>query len=367
MDGLLELVQMSNFYGQNEDLVLGGGGNTSYKDKGKGIMYVKASGFCLADITRDGFAAMDMTRLGEIMLKSYPQEDELREKLALEDLMNARMPGEKKRPSVETLLHALLPQKFVLHLHPTAVNGLTCSQQVEYWYKLLNPDCIYIPLTKPGYTLAAVCKKEIDKYIAEQGGEPYLLLLQNHGLFISADSVEELQRKFKDFMNMVDAQLTRRPSCGMECVVGGLEKELRELYGSDGYAEYYYMPALNVFSDSQLAFGDLDHAYTPDHIVYCGARPLYLENNNNIAGDFNNYIQRQGRPPKIVVVNSGGFYALGSNIKAARLAAQLFNDQVKLVYYTYNFGGPNPLPEDFVHFIQNWEIESYRSKISTGA
>ena len=177
MDGLLELVQMSNFYGENEDYVLGGGGNTSYKDKEKGIMYVKASGYSLADITEDGFAAMDMAKLAGIMNKSYPEEDALREKMALEDLMSARMPGEEKRPSVETLLHALLPQKFVLHLHPTAVNGLTCSKEVEYWYKLLNPDCIYIPLTKPGYTLAAVCKKEIDKYISERGQKPYLLSL----------------------------------------------------------------------------------------------------------------------------------------------------------------------------------------------
>ncbi len=175
MDGLSQLVEISNFYGADEDYVLGGGGNTSYKDAEKGIMYVKASGYCLADITRDGFAAMSLEKLAEIMKKSYPEEDDERERQALEDLMNARMPGEEKRPSVETLLHALLPQKFVLHLHPTAVNGLSCSKEASYWYKLLNPDCIYIPLTKPGYTLAAACKKEIEKYRAERGEEPYLL------------------------------------------------------------------------------------------------------------------------------------------------------------------------------------------------
>ena len=145
-----------------------------------------------------------------------------------------------------------------------------------------------------------------------------------------------------------------------------LEKELRGLYGPDGYAEYYYMPALDILSDSRLAFENLAHAYTPDHIVYCGARPLYLENNDNVAGDFKDYVDRQGRPPKIVVINSGAFYALGSNVKAVRLAAQLFADQVRLLYYTHNFGGPNPLPEEFVRFIENWEIESYRSKVSTG-
>lgn len=74
-------------------------------------------------------------------------------------------------------------------------------------------------------------QKEIDKYVSKRGQKPYLLLLQNHGLFISADTVEELRLKFKDFMNMVEAQLTRRPPYGLECVVGGMEKELRGLYG----------------------------------------------------------------------------------------------------------------------------------------
>ncbi len=67
-----------------------------------------------------------------------------------------------------------------------------------------------------------------------------------------------------------------------------------------------------------------------------------------------------------MVINSSAFYALGSSVKAARLAAELFYDQVRLIYYTHNFGGPNPLPEDFVSFIENWEIENYRSKVSTG-
>ena len=91
MDGLSQLVEISNFYGADEDYVLGGGGNTSYKDSEKGSMYVKASGYCLADITRDGFAAMSLEKLAEIMKKSYPEEDDERERQALEDLMNARM------------------------------------------------------------------------------------------------------------------------------------------------------------------------------------------------------------------------------------------------------------------------------------
>lgn len=367
MDGLTELVQMSQYYGLEEDYVLGAGGNTSYKDTQHGVMYVKPSGYRLMDIKRQDFVAMDMAKLADIMNKPYPEEDEAREKMALEDLMNARMPGETKRPSVETLLHALMPQKFVLHLHPTKVNGLTCSTEADYWGKPLNPDCIYIPLTKPGYTLASVCKAEIEKYNAGNPKRPpYLLLLQNHGMFISGDTVEELKEKFTDFMNMVDAQLDRRPSLGLDFLIGGLEKKLRELYGPGGYAEYYYMPALEVLSTSRFGFRNIKNAYTPDHAVYCGAHPMYLEDKKYLEKEYKAYLEQYGKPPKIIVVKSCGFYSLGSNVEAVRLGAQLFADEVRISRYTYNFGEPNPLPDEFLNFIENWEVENYRSKISTG-
>lgn len=121
-----ELVGFSNFYGSDPSLVLAGGGNTSAKADGR--MWVKGSGTALATITAQGFVEIDLSKLGEIFEKSYPDSDSEREALVLQDLMASRVPGETKRPSVETTLHALFPQTYVLHLHPAKVNGITCSK-----------------------------------------------------------------------------------------------------------------------------------------------------------------------------------------------------------------------------------------------
>ena len=144
-----ELVGFSNFYGSDPSLVLAGGGNTSAKADGR--MWVKGSGTALATITAQGFVEIDLSKLGEIFEKSYPDSDSEREALVLQDLMASRVPGETKRPSVETTLHALFPQTYVLHLHPAKVNGITCSKGGESAARrVIARDFIWIEQCRPG-------------------------------------------------------------------------------------------------------------------------------------------------------------------------------------------------------------------------
>ena len=128
-----ELVGFSNFYGSDPSLVLAGGGNTSAKADGR--MWVKGSGTALATITAQGFVEIDLSKLGEIFEKSYPDSDSEREALVLQDLMASRVPGETKRPSVETTLHALFPQTYV-SLYDFSRPWIThCSVQRTDLYK----------------------------------------------------------------------------------------------------------------------------------------------------------------------------------------------------------------------------------------
>ena len=98
------LVEVSRYYGNNPDYVLAGGGNTSWKTKD--TLYVKASGFSLAEAARDSFVEIDRKALELILEKKYPPSAEDRESAVLKDMMAARRQGEK-RPSVEALLHGL--------------------------------------------------------------------------------------------------------------------------------------------------------------------------------------------------------------------------------------------------------------------
>ena len=122
---LTALAKMSNKYGADANYVLAGGGNTSFKNADN--LWIKGSGTALATIKPDDFVKMDRALLALMWDKNYPADEDEREAADLADMMDARVKGENRRPSVETLLHDLFPQQYILHVHPASVNGLTCS------------------------------------------------------------------------------------------------------------------------------------------------------------------------------------------------------------------------------------------------
>ena len=224
-----QLVAFSRKYGSDPELVVAGGGNTSMKENG--VLYVKGSGVALADVTAKDFVALDLDKLMAVTEKAYPEEDAAREAAFLKDILAARLPGEEaKRPSVETLLHALFPYRYVLHLHPDLVNGLTCAADGEKAAAELFPEAAWVGESKPGYTLAMSLKTKIDA-----GADT--VLLQNHGVFYAADTPEKLA-------DMLQSMLDR------------LHKAVEERYD----------PAKDVPPS-------LEHPFTPDQIVYCGVGP----------------------------------------------------------------------------------------------
>ena len=124
---LTKITEISNKYGANPEFVLAGGGNTSYKDAK--FLYVKGSGTTLANITESGFVKMNRKKLSAMFTKQYSEDAAEREAQVLEDMMDAREKTElSKRPSVETLLHNLIPYKYIVHTHPAMLNGLTCGK-----------------------------------------------------------------------------------------------------------------------------------------------------------------------------------------------------------------------------------------------
>lgn len=212
------LAAMSNKYGANSEFVLAGGGNTSFKsDKN---LWVKGSGTSLATIKAEDFVVLQREKLEAMWSVSYPEEEKAREAAVLADMMAARVEGETRRPSVETLLHNLFPQKFILHVHPTIVNGLTCSVDAESGMKKLFPDAVWVDACKPGYILALECKNVMDAYKAEKGKDVNLLFLQNHGIFFAGNTVEEVDELAEGVMNALKAAV-KRP---LKLTVGTVDK-----------------------------------------------------------------------------------------------------------------------------------------------
>ena len=188
---LSTLVKMSNTYGSNPAYVLAGGGNTSVKNDT--TLYVKGSGTQLATIKAEEFVEMSRARLNEIMKTEYPGNDTEREAAYLADVMAAVTDADKtKRPSVEALLHNLFAYTYVLHVHPTLVNGLTCGKGASALSRqLLGNEVLWIDICKPGYTLARICYEKMNAYKEEFGKDVQVLLLQNHGIFVAAKWMTE--------------------------------------------------------------------------------------------------------------------------------------------------------------------------------
>ena len=230
-----KLVEFSQRYGSDPELVLAGGGNTSMKENG--ALYVKGSGCSLSTIRSVDFVAMDLEKLLAICDKHYPDGDKEREALFLADVSAAKLPGEeRKRPSVEALLQALFPQRYVLHLHPALINGLTCGADGRRIAAELFPEAIWVNACRPGYTLAKLLSDKI-------GPGTNTVLLQNHGVFFASDTPEGLSELLDGMIAALKAELPEE-----------LPEKLEDV--------------------------DLSKPFTPDHIVYCGVGPELPDTEN---------------------------------------------------------------------------------------
>ncbi|MDA3823336.1 MAG: class II aldolase/adducin family protein [Bacteroidales bacterium] len=205
-----DLMRLSNEYGSDERYVVKGGGNTSVKDEN--VMYVKASGHALSTISEHGFVKMDLNTLASMWEKHYPKEESEREKVVLQDLMDARLQGETMRPSVEALLHSLIPIRFIVHLHPALVNGLTCSVIGEEGMKQLFDDALWIDIVNPGFILAKTVKEKMAEYQARYNKAPSIIFLQNHGVFVGSDSASSIDTIYEHIMKTLEHSLIRKPN-----------------------------------------------------------------------------------------------------------------------------------------------------------
>ena len=360
MTVLQNLTAFSNRYGADPELVLAGGGNTSAKDGN--VLYIKGSGTALATITADGFVAMDRTKLACMWDKAYPEADDAREAAALADLMAAKLPGQDgKRPSVETLLHALFPQRYVLHLHPAAVNGLTCAVDGAAWARKLFPDAVWIESCKPGYILAKLCRTRMAEYKTKTGRDADILLLQNHGVFFAADDAGTLGDLLSGMLDTLRAQYETLPDLSPAARADAqLGARLAALYG--GVYRFNGSAEAVRFSESPAAMTPLMKPFTPDHIVYCKAFPLYLARGADAEKAFADYREKYGCAPKLCYVQGSGFYALGETDKQAATTELLSLDAIKIAVYSRAFGGALPQTDAMTDFIIGWEVEAYRAK-----
>lgn len=365
------VVKISRKYGADENFVIAGGGNTSYKNETE--LYIKGSGAALANISPDGFVRMDRKKLSGIWTNEYSQDPKEREKEVLSDLMRARFSSnENQRPSVETLLHDLFEQKYVLHIHPAVVNGLTCARNGKKIAVEIFPDAVWIEEVEPGYKLAVLCRNKINEYKRANDKLPSVLIMENHGILFAAELesgvnelVNDVMKKLWEYSKIIpdfsDVEADKSAASRVSPV-------LRMCYSDTGAASVKFTVNADVmkYASSREKFEEISSAVTPDHIVYCKSEPLFVESSaaEEIIKAFKEFTDRCGFMPKIVFVKDIGMFSLGITKSEADTACAVWLDALKIKAYSENFGGIKPMSKYFVDFIVNWEAENYRSKIS---
>jgi rhamnose utilization protein RhaD (predicted bifunctional aldolase and dehydrogenase) len=367
-----ELVAISRFYGSDPDYVIAGGGNTSFKDGS--TLYIKGSGTTLADIGVDGFVRMDREALGKIWKKTYPRNTEERESAVLADMMAARKNGEEgKRPSVETLLHDMLPFAYVVHTHPAVVNGLTCSQGgAEAAAELFGGEALWIESTNPGYILSLAVKNAMEEYTARKGRPASIILLQNHGVFVGADTPGGIREHYRRIMETVKSKIGADPDFSGEVSSWGFSGEITGTFPRD-LAEtlrFRRNNAIAALVKDRASFYPVSSAFTPDHIVYAGSDPLFVETGlespasamDALRTAWEKQYKQTGRKPKILALRGMGIFGAGSSEKAVSLALALFTDAIRVAAYAAFFGGPRFMSPGQIDFINNWEVERYRAQ-----
>jgi NAD(P)-dependent dehydrogenase (short-subunit alcohol dehydrogenase family)/rhamnose utilization protein RhaD (predicted bifunctional aldolase and dehydrogenase) len=376
---LAELIEVSRFYGRGNDFTVAGGGNTSVKDAER--IVIKASGAGLKDVTEAGFVELSRAAVRQVLSRTYSEDPFQREAQIKADLMASRTEPEKGgRPSVETSLHEMLGWRLVVHTHPYAVNALTCSKRGEAVAReLFGQKALWVPYTDPGYRLAKLVQSLLEKYRAEHGGDPGLVLMQNHGLLVAADTIAEIRSLTDEVLHKISARFLRPvprderavPEAAV-AVVPALRMLLSErgstkvaAVRNSGLVEHFLQP------DNQEGVA---LPFMPDDIVYCKSAPLLLrldEDPDNLLQGFpaalESYKAKWGYAPKILLISGLGVVAVEDTKRSVETCLDMFEDLMKVSFLSEAFGGPRFLSPRDIQFIETWEVESYRASVAKGA
>jgi len=357
------LSELSQRYGKDPRYVLLGGGNTSWKSAD--TLYIKPSGVALADIRPEQFLALDRAGVRRLFEATLPEDVWEREAEVKSIMLAAVRPLGSGRPSVEAPLHEAIVYAYVIHLHPALVNGMTCAQNGADTCARLFPDAMWVEYVDPGYTLACTIRDRLAEWKAEHGRQPKVIFLQNHGVFVASDDPEEVVGIYDGIMETLaracreaGVALDLEESPADDAVVQELAPRLRTWLG-DGAHRAFVTSASAVFAPAE---GPL----TPDHIVYARAFPLVAE--DGIDGDaVRKFREERGYLPRVIAVRGRAVFGAEETLRKARGVLAVARDGALVQQLSAAFGGPRFMTDDQRSFIENWEVESYRRKVSGGA
>ncbi len=385
-----QLVKLSRYYGSDPEMVIAGGGNTSVKIDDR--LFVKGSGFALANIPAEGFVELDRLKLQKLLDSQLSTDRSTREEEFKTQVMASRLCPEKgQRPSVEAVLHHLMPGQFVVHSHATIVNMFTCCAHGEQLvHEILGRGAIWIADVDPGFMLAQTLSEALKAYHAKTGHTcPRAILMQNHGLVACGNTPEQVMSETDWVLTRLKAHLESIPAADPFGSVSPrdpaeprrqiniIAPALRGLLATDETLKVVTLddsPTVLQLVDAQegsavTAGGPL----SPDQIVYTKSFPMWFDARageepratvKRLKAAITKHVAETRFPPLVALVKGVGMFTVGDDLAAADTVRLVYTDAIKVMAGARRLGGVRYLRPDFREFIENWEVENYRRAVA---
>ena len=388
-------VYSSRLLGNNSDLVLHGGGNTSVKfqetnlfGEVEEILYVKGSGYNLATIEKNGFTPLRLKTL-----RKLAEVENLSDAEMVRQQQMAMTNPDAPSPSVEALLHAVIPFKWIDHTHADAVVTITNTPSgKELIQEIYGERLFIIPYVMPGFKLVHKVN-ELARNVDWNKYEGMVLL--NHGIFSFAESVLESYTRMIDLVSLAEKYLEKNSTISstltQDSVLGEafftehptlqtlarIRRKVSEIRGSAMLAQLNYGPEARSFSNlpnvKEIATRG---PITSDHLIRTKPVPAVLDPENmeksleNFASGYKAYFDRQTNgqqtcldcAPRWGVWPGKGTVVFVRNITESGIISDIVEHTVKAIQHAEAIGGWKPVTEEHLFEAEYWVLQQAKLK-----
>lgn len=402
---LAERIYTSHLLGSNPSLVLHGGGNTSVKSKIKDIdntmhdiIYVKGSGSDLGNINQKGFPAVKVSPLLKIMEKKFITDEQMVECLR-KNLIDISAPN----PSVETLVHATIKEKFVDHTHSNAILEITNRPEgLRVLKELFGKNFIIIPYVMPGYLLS---KKVSELY--RQDNKIQGLILFKHGIFTFADTAKDSYDRMINAVNKAERYLkqektkkiykinSKKINLDFNLITATLKGEL---CSEKNYILNFRKnnKLLSIINSKKIKEYLKKGVVTPDHVIRTKPEPLILNIDscrnskdlknyinkeiNKFKKNYKNYFKRfsKGRKstkildsvPQIILIQNLGMFSIGNTLNDAIINGDVSESSINTIIRIEERSKFKSISKKDIFDVEYWSLEQAKlnkpKKLLTG-
>lgn len=380
-DLLQQRVYSSRLLGADPNLVLHGGGNTSVKGIWKDIfgadvpvLYVKGSGSDLATIVGKDFSPVRLEALLKLAKLERLSDTEMVRELRLA-LMDPAAPN----PSVEAILHAVIPHRFVDHTHADAIVTITNTADGEARIReIYGDDVVVLPYVMPGFVLAKLCAEVFPRRAtaATQG-----MVLLNHGIFSFGETAKESFDRMIELVGRAEDYLKRQAAWSFPADSDQRQMDLPALASlRHDIGKVAGVPVLLRSCSDDLALGfarrpdvaviSQQGPATPDHVIRTKRLPLVGRDVGSYADAYRSYFERNRSDgltmldpaPRVVLDPVFGLVTVGRSAKDAGIAEDIYLHTMEIILRAEALGGFRALDEKSLFALEYWELEQAKLK-----